>query len=106
MWPVWGPQWMQSETAGDLADCLPISARAFPGIITSHKGALVAFCDARMKRADDPPNHIHMVMKRSVDGGRIWGPLRTLAENGRGAVADSCGLVAGKTGSPASTSPR
>ncbi|SDS49230.1 sialidase family protein [Opitutus sp. GAS368] len=69
-----------------------------PGIITSNQGTLVAFCDARMERAGDPPNRIDLVMKRSVDGGKTWGPLRTLVDNGKGAVADSCGLVDRQTG--------
>ncbi|MDB6170604.1 MAG: Sialidase [Verrucomicrobia bacterium] len=69
-----------------------------PGIITSNRGTLVAFCDARMKRAGDPPNDIDLVMKRSVDGGKSWSALRTLVDNGAGAVADSCGLVDRQTG--------
>ncbi len=69
-----------------------------PGIITSNHGTLVAFCDGRMKKAGDPPNDIDLVMKRSVDGGKTWGPLRTLVDNGAGAVADSCGLVDRQTG--------
>ena len=69
-----------------------------PGLLTSNRGTLIAFCDARMRREGDPPNKINLVMKRSFDGGRTWESLRTLAENGEGAVADSCGIVDRQTG--------
>ena len=69
-----------------------------PGLITSNQGTLIAFCDARMRKQGDPPNDIDLVMKRSVDGGKTWGPLRTLVNNGPGAAADSCGLVDRQTG--------
>lgn len=69
-----------------------------PGIVTSNAGTLIAFCDARMRKEGDPPNDIDMVMKRSVDGGKTWSPLRTLVDNGLGAAADSCGFVDRQTG--------
>ena len=69
-----------------------------PGIVTSNKGTLIAFCDARMRKEGDPPNDIDLVMKRSVDGGRTWSSLRTLVNNGVGAAADSCGFVDRQTG--------
>lgn len=69
-----------------------------PGLITSNQGTLIAFCDARMRKQGDPPDDIDLVMKRSVDGGKTWGPLRTLVNNGPGAAADSCGLVDRQTG--------
>ena len=69
-----------------------------PGLLTSNRGTLLAFCDARLRRAGDPPNDINLVLKRSRDGGRTWGPLQTVVAPGRGAVADSCGLVDRQTG--------
>jgi sialidase-1 len=64
-----------------------------PGLVTSNQGTLLAFCDARVRKAGDPPNKINLVLKRSFDGGRTWSPIKTLAGNGEGAVADSCGVV-------------
>lgn len=69
-----------------------------PVLITSTKGTLIACCDARMTRAGDPPNVIDLAMRRSLDGGRTWSPIRLLVENGAGAVADSCGIVDQQTG--------
>ena len=71
-----------------------------PVLVTSSKGTLLAFCDARVKKIGDPPNYIKLVMKRSTDGGRTWEPLRVLVDpmEGHGAVADSCGLVDRQTG--------
>ncbi len=69
-----------------------------PGLVTSNRGTLIAFCDGRMRKEGDPPNDIDLVMKRSTDGGCTWSALRTLVDNGRGAVADSCGFVDRQTG--------
>ena len=69
-----------------------------PGLLTSNRGTLIAFCDGRMRKQGDPPNDIDLVMKRSVDNGKSWSPLRTLVDNGLGAAADSCGLVDRQTG--------
>ena len=49
-----------------------------PVLLTSTKGTLLAFCDARVEKPGDPPNNIDLVMKRSTDQGRTWGPLRVL----------------------------
>ena len=69
-----------------------------PGLVTTTKGTLLAFCDARLRKEGDPPNKINLILKRSSDAGKTWGRLQTLAENGEGAVADSCGVVDRETG--------
>ena len=69
-----------------------------PGLVTTNHGTLLAFCDGRMRKSGDPPNKINLVLKRSTDAGKTWSPLQTLAENGNGAVADSCGVVDRETG--------
>lgn len=69
-----------------------------PALLTSKQGTLLAFCDARLDRPGDPPNRIHLVLRRSFDDGRSWGPLQTVATNGAGAVADSCGIADRQTG--------
>ena len=69
-----------------------------PVLLTSNKGTLLAFCDARVEKEGDPPNNIDLALKRSSDGGKTWGPLQLLVDAGEGAVADSCGLVDRETG--------
>ena len=69
-----------------------------PVLVTSNKGTLLAFCDARVEKEGDPPNNIDLALKRSSDGGKTWGPLQLLVDAGEGAVADSCGLVDRETG--------
>jgi sialidase-1 len=69
-----------------------------PVLLTSTKGTLLAFCDARVEKSGDAPNNIDIVMKRSADGGRTWSPLRTLMNNGKGAAGDALGLVDRQTG--------
>ncbi|CAM5458527.1 exo-alpha-sialidase OS=Streptomyces violarus OX=67380 GN=FHS41_003482 PE=4 SV=1 [Streptomyces violarus] len=44
-------------------------------------GTLLAFCEGRVGSRDDFGN-IDVVLKRSTDGGRTWGPLLVAAKNG------------------------
>ncbi len=69
-----------------------------PVLVTANSGALLALCDARVDRPGDAPNNIDLVMKRSLDEGRTWGPLKRLANPGKGAAADSCAVVDRHTG--------
>jgi sialidase-1 len=49
--------------------------------VRTASGALLAFCEGRLESARDW-GRIHIVMKRSTDGGRTWGPLSVVAANG------------------------
>lgn len=45
-----------------------------PALCTAKDGAILAFCEARMKASGDD-GHINLVVRRSADGGlhgRIW----------------------------------
>ncbi|WP_328555865.1 sialidase family protein [Streptomyces sp. NBC_00358] len=52
-----------------------------PAVVATRTGTLLAFCEGRVGSANDH-GHIAIVLKRSADGGRTWGPLRTVADNG------------------------
>lgn len=52
-----------------------------PAIVVSRTGTLLAFCEGRVDSASDH-GHIDIVLRRSTDGGRTWGPLATAATNG------------------------
>ncbi|GGZ70604.1 exo-alpha-sialidase [Streptomyces echinoruber] len=52
-----------------------------PAVVRTARGTLLAFCEGRVASARDH-GHIRIVLKRSTDGGRIWGPLQVAADNG------------------------
>ncbi|MFD8716971.1 exo-alpha-sialidase [Streptomyces sp. NPDC059629] len=52
-----------------------------PAVVVSRTGTVLAFCEGRVNSAADH-GHIAVVLKRSGDGGRTWGPLQVTAGNG------------------------
>ncbi|MGW0824670.1 sialidase family protein [Streptomyces sp. NPDC002845] len=52
-----------------------------PAVVVTAGGTLLAFCEGRVGSRDDFGN-IDIVLKRSTDGGRTWGPLEVAAPNG------------------------
>ncbi|MGV9457135.1 sialidase family protein [Streptomyces sp. NPDC003635] len=52
-----------------------------PAVVATRAGTLLAFCEGRVESAKDW-GHIDIVLKRSTDGGRTWGPLKVAASNG------------------------
>jgi sialidase-1 len=52
-----------------------------PAVVATGTGTLLAFCEGRVGSKDDFGN-IDVVLRRSTDGGRTWGPLQVAAENG------------------------
>jgi len=62
-----------------------------PSIVTTRSGVLLAFCEGRAAMSDHAQNDI--VLKRSADGGRTWGPLQVVAEDGRNCLNDPCAVV-------------
>ncbi|MFD7403440.1 exo-alpha-sialidase [Streptomyces sp. NPDC059866] len=52
-----------------------------PAVVATDSGTLLAFCEGRAESAHDWGN-IDIVLKRSTDGGRTWGPLQVVADNG------------------------
>jgi len=57
-----------------------------PAIIETKKGTLLAFAEARKDNCNDNGN-IDLVVKRSSDGGKSWGPMIRVWDNG----ANTCG---------------
>ncbi|GGM17535.1 hypothetical protein GCM10010129_72150 [Streptomyces fumigatiscleroticus] len=53
-----------------------------PAVVATSAGTLLAFCEGRKDSARDW-GHIDIVLKRSTDGGRTWGPLKVAADNDR-----------------------
>ncbi|MET9928742.1 MULTISPECIES: sialidase family protein [unclassified Streptomyces] len=52
-----------------------------PALVTTTSGALLAFAEGRVSTCADI-GHNDIVMKKSTDGGRSWGPLKVVAGTG------------------------
>lgn len=52
-----------------------------PGLAITQAGTVLAFCGGRVDNCKDEGN-IDVVLRRSSDGGRSWGPLQVLANDG------------------------
>ncbi|MFF7126521.1 MULTISPECIES: sialidase family protein [unclassified Streptomyces] len=63
-----------------------------PAVVATNKGTLLAFCEGRVDSAADH-GHIDIVLKRSTDGGRTWGPLRVAASNGKNLAGNPAPVV-------------
>ena len=49
-----------------------------PALLTLASGVVIAGADQRVSIANDSPNDINFVVRRSLDGGRSWEPVRTV----------------------------
>jgi sialidase-1 len=52
-----------------------------PAIVVTHEGTVLAFCGGRVNSCDDEGD-IDIVLKRSTDGGKTWGPIMVLENDG------------------------
>jgi sialidase-1 len=52
-----------------------------PAVVQDGTGGLLAFAEGRKESAGDT-GAIEVVLRRSTDGGRTWGPLTTVSSNG------------------------
>ena len=54
-----------------------------PSIAVLNRGTVLCFANRRMDTVADGANEVHLIMRRSTDGGRNWDPVRDLfAEEG------------------------
>jgi sialidase-1 len=63
-----------------------------PGVAISRGGTLLAFCGGRVDDCRDEGN-IDIVLRRSGDGGRSWGPLQVIASDGLNPCKIPCPVV-------------
>lgn len=68
-----------------------------PSLIVSAKGTILAFCEARKNDCTDWDD-IDLVMRRSLDGGKTWEPMRVIADDGTHSVNQPCPVVDRDTG--------
>ncbi|GHG80366.1 hypothetical protein GCM10010513_58440 [Streptomyces glebosus] len=65
-----------------------------PAVVRARSGDLLAFAEGRVSSAADSGT-IHLVLKRSADGGRTWGPLQVVARNGAGTAGNPAPVALG-----------
>lgn len=63
-----------------------------PTLAVSAKGTVLAFSEGRVNSHKDEDN-MDVVLKRSTDGGRTWGPLQVLANDGKNPCKNQCPVV-------------
>jgi sialidase-1 len=68
-----------------------------PAAIVTPKGTVLAFCEGRRNSASDTGD-IDLLLKRSFDGGKTWGPLQLVAEDGPNTVGNPCPVIDRDTG--------
>lgn len=68
-----------------------------PAIIRAKDGTLLAFAEGRKNSRSDSGD-IDVVLRRSTDNGKTWGPMQVVADHGQGCVGNPCPVVDEKSG--------
>ncbi|MET7903571.1 sialidase family protein [Streptomyces sp. NPDC005355] len=63
-----------------------------PAVVATRAGTLLAFAEGRVASSADY-GRIDLVLKRSADGGRTWGPVQVVARNGTGTAGNPAPVV-------------
>lgn len=63
-----------------------------PTLAVSKNGTVLAFCEGRVNGHKDEDD-MDVVLKRSTDGGRTWGPLQVLVNDGKNPCKCQCPVV-------------
>jgi sialidase-1 len=71
-------------------------AYRIPALTTTRRGSLLAFAEGRASLRDHAQNDI--VLKRSTDGGKTWGPLQVVHEDGANSLGNPTAVMVRKTG--------
>lgn len=68
-----------------------------PAIVISPRGTLLAFCEGRRNGRSDTGD-IDLVLRRSTDNGKTWGPLQVVWDDGPNTVGNPCPVIDRRTG--------
>lgn len=68
-----------------------------PVVVVSKEGTLLAFCEGR-KDSQSDAGAIDLILKRSTDGGKSWGPQQIVWTDGRNTCGNPCAVVDAQTG--------
>lgn len=67
-----------------------------PAVVVTKTGVVLAMAEGRARETDQANNKL--ILKRSADGGRTWGPLQVIAEDGTNCLNNPCAVVDQGTG--------
>jgi sialidase-1 len=67
-----------------------------PSVVVTKSGTVLALAEGRAQGTDQASNKL--VLKRSTDGGRTWGPLQIMADDGMNCLNNPCAVVDQGTG--------
>jgi sialidase-1 len=68
-----------------------------PALLITQKGTALAFCEAR-KHSPSDLGDIDLAVRRSADGGKTWGKMEIIADDGAHTVGNPCPVLDRKTG--------
>ncbi len=68
-----------------------------PAIVLTKQGTVLAFCEGRKNSGSDYGD-IDLVLKRSFDGGKTWGPMQTVVDDGPNTAGNPAPVVDQSTG--------
>lgn len=68
-----------------------------PSVIVTNDGTVLAFCEGRKKGRSDTGD-IDIVLRRSLDGGKTWGPMTVVWDDGENVCGNPCPVVDCDTG--------
>ena len=86
------PQFAEVFTAGKDS----FASIRIPSVVVTRAGTVLAFAEGRAVAADQANNKL--ILKRSADGGKTWGPLQIIADDGKNCLNNPCAVVVGQTG--------
>lgn len=68
-----------------------------PSLVTTESGVVLAFCEARKNGGGDAGD-IDVALRRSLDGGKTWEPMRIIADDGANTIGNPCPVQDRETG--------
>jgi len=89
----WNPQWTEGVEHQEIFVPGEQEGRGYriPAMVVLPGDIILAFCESRIDAMSDIGD-IDIVMKRSVDGGKTWGPIRVMKDSGEFSVWAPCPL--------------
>jgi sialidase-1 len=68
-----------------------------PALAVTKNGTLLAFCEGRRNSRSDSGD-IDLLLRRSIDNGRIWEPVQVVVDDGANTCGNPCPIVDVRTG--------